>query len=49
MKNQFNSLTERAFLDILRQPKRMIHKICYVHASDVSTKQDFPQEIIFIV
>ena len=41
-----NSLTEKAFLDIIRQHERMLHKICHVYASDLSTKQDLLQEII---
>jgi RNA polymerase sigma-70 factor (ECF subfamily) len=39
-------LTERAFLDLIRQHERMIHKICHVYASDISAKQDLFQEII---
>jgi RNA polymerase sigma-70 factor (ECF subfamily) len=48
MKNHFklNSLTEKAFLDIIRQNERMLHKICHVYASDLSAKQDLFQEII---
>lgn len=39
-------MTEKAFLDILRQHERMLHKICHVYASDLSAKQDLFQEII---
>jgi len=41
-----NSLAEKDFLDVLRQHERMIHKICHVYASDISTKEDLFQEII---
>lgn len=41
-----NSLSEKDFLDVLRQHERMIHKICHVYASDLSAKQDLFQEII---
>ena len=40
-----NSLSEKDFLDVLRQHERMIHKICHVYASDLSAKQDLFQEI----
>jgi RNA polymerase sigma-70 factor (ECF subfamily) len=41
-----NSLAEKAFLDIIREHERMIHKICNLYTSDVSEKQDLFQEII---
>ena len=41
-----NSLTEKAFLDIIRQHERMLHKICHIYASDLSARQDLFQEII---
>jgi RNA polymerase sigma-70 factor (ECF subfamily) len=41
-----NSLAEKAFLDIIREHERMIHKICNLYTSDASEKQDLSQEII---
>ena len=41
-----NSIAEKAFLEIIREHERMIHKICNVYASDASEKQDLSQEII---
>ena len=44
-----DSLTEKAFLDIIRQHERLIHKICHTYAHDNSAKQDLFQEIILQV
>ena len=41
-----NSIAEKAFLEIIREHERMIHKICNLYTSDVSEKQDLFQEII---